>query len=119
MTTTVFQAESHESDSSGALIRYRTSYDQANGTGFQTICQGIGNGNDESASGYLHLFNPSGTTFVKHFMSRMSIYENSDWNENHFIAGYFNVTGAIDDIQFKMDSGNIDLGDICLYGISS
>ena len=35
-----------------------------------------------------------------------------------YTAGYFNTTAAIDEIQFKFSSGNIDSGDICLYGIS-
>ena len=116
ITSTYFQAEHSEGGTSD--LRYRTNYDQAQGTSFQTIAGGIGNGNDECGSGYLHLFNPSSTTFVKHFLSNMNIYENSDYTENIFAAGYFNTTSAIDEIQFKMSSGNIDAGDICLYGIS-
>ena len=118
ITSTSFYAYHNEADGTTSLS-YAAGNDLANGTGFQRISDEVGNGNDECASGYLHLFNPSGTTFVKHFMSRMSIYENSDWNENHFIAGYFNLTGAIDEIQFKFESGAIDTGDICLYGISA
>jgi hypothetical protein len=34
-----------------------------------------------------------------------------------FVGGYFNVTAAIDAIQFSMHSGNIDSGTIKLYGI--
>tara|TARA_B100000287_G_scaffold103949_1_gene96178 strand:- start:993 stop:1607 length:615 start_codon:yes stop_codon:yes gene_type:complete len=117
ITSTYFQAE-HNEAGTGTNLRYRTEYDQAQGTSFQTICGGIGNGNDECGSGYLHLFNPSDTTFVTHFLSNISIYENSDYNENIFTGGYFNTTSAIDEIQFKMSSGNIDAGDICLYGIS-
>ena len=48
----------------------------------------------------------------------MNIYENSDYTENIYTAGYFNTTSAIDEIQFKMSSGDIDAGDICLYGIT-
>jgi hypothetical protein len=64
------------------------------------------------------LFNPSSTTFVKHFISDMSEYHPSDQNMRIFIAGYGNTTSALDSIQFQMDSGNIDAGDICLYGIA-
>ena len=116
LTTTLFQAYHSESGSGG--LGYNTSNDQGQATGFQVICQGIGNGNDECGSGYLHLFNPSSTTFVKHFMARGSNYFYQDFAEDEISAGYFNTTSAIDAIQFKMSSGNIDAGDICLYGIN-
>ena len=73
--------------------------------------------NDQSASGYLHLFNPADTTFVKHFTARINNYYTSG-SADGYIAGYCNTTTAIDGVQFAMSSGNIDAGDICLYGIS-
>jgi hypothetical protein len=36
---------------------------------------------------------------------------------NNYVAGYCNTTTAIDGVQFKMSSGNIDSGTIKLYGI--
>jgi len=68
-------------------------------------------------AGELHLFNPSSTTFVKHFMARGVAHANDDGPTDGFNAGYFNTTAAIDEIQFKMSAGDIDAGDICLYGI--
>ena len=115
MTTTHFQAEHSESGTSD--FRYRTDSDQANGTSFQAITQQVGNGNDECFSGSLILFNPSSTTFVKHFMARNQEYENSDYSQDVYTDGYFNTTSAIDEIQFKFESGNIDAGTIKLYGI--
>ena len=50
-------------------------------------------------------------------MSRIQIAHYGEYSQDEFIAGYFNTTSAIDEIQFKMSSGNIDAGDICLYGI--
>ena len=117
ITSTFFQAN-HSEDGSGGSLGYRTSEDQAQGTDFQQLGYGVGNGNDECASGYLHLFNPSSTTFVKHFISKVQVYHRSDFSYNMYSAGYFNTTSAIDEIQFKMSSGNIDAGDICLYGIN-
>ena len=67
-------------------------------------------------SGELWLFNPSSTTFVKHFI----ITNNQTAGErsrNFYIAGYGNTTSAVDAVQFKMTSGNIDAGTIKLYGI--
>jgi hypothetical protein len=117
MTTTSFRAFHNEADSDADLA-YSTGNDQAQGTAFQQITDNIGNVSDESASGTLHLFNPSSTTFVKHFISTSNTYQNSNYSMNTFTAGYFNTTSAIDEIQFKMSSGNIDAGDICLYGIA-
>ena len=119
ITSTAFQAFHTEADDV-ASTGYSTDNDQANGTAFQIISSVGGTQNDASLSGYLHLFAPSNTTFVKHFMARtIEMYEDASPGaiELH-TAGYFNTTSAIDEIQFKMDSGNIDAGDICLYGIN-
>ena len=77
-----------------------------------------GNDNDQSASGYLRLFNPSSTTFVKNFIAQSNTYEATNNSMHCFIAGYGNTTSAVNAIQFSMSSGNIDAGDICLYGIA-
>ena len=77
----------------------------------------LGADNDQSLSGTLHLFNPSSTTFVKHFIATTNFNHSGDYTIQCFIAGYFNTTSAVDAIQFKMNSNNIDAGDICLYGI--
>ena len=65
----------------------------------------------------MHFFNPANTTFAKHFISELSVYSQNDYNYHVFTGGYVNTTTAIDAVQFKMHSGNIDAGDICLYGI--
>ena len=116
-TTTFFQAYHEENGGSNAL-EYLTAFDLAQGTGFQTIGRKLGNANDESCSGTLHLFNPSSTTFVKHFLSQLSVYESSAYSISSNAAGYVNTTSAINAVQFKMPSGNVDAGDICLYGIA-
>jgi len=115
MTTTIFDAYLAE-DASANSLRYIASIDQANGTSFQTISVAF-SGNDEASSGELYLFNPSSTTFVKHFTSRIESTESS-YSKDQYCAGYFNTTSAIDAIQFKMSSGNIDAGTIKLYGIA-
>ena len=117
MTTTTFRAFHDEGDSQ-AVLQY-TNLDQAQGTDFQRLTYGqIGADNDQCASGYINLFNPSSTTFVKHYMSVSSELTASNLAQNGFGAGYFNTTSAINAIQFKMSTGNIDSGDICLYGIN-
>ena len=115
-TTTTFQAYLNEGDSANGLA-YGSSRDLAQSTDFQGIVIGVGNGNDEAASGYLHIFEPSSTTFVKHFISGSNNYRADNESQQHYTAGYGNTTSAVDAIQFKMSSGNIDAGTIKLYGI--
>ena len=116
ITSTMFVAY-HEEDGSDSGLAYATSGDQANGTAFQQIARGTRNEADDNCSGYLHLFNPSSTTFVKHYMACANTVGTAESDVYH-TAGYFNTTSALDEFQFKMDSGNIDAGDICLYGIA-
>ena len=80
--------------------------------------ENIGNDNDQSGSGFLTLYNPSSTTFVKHFTAQTADIIGVDYTENAFIAGYCNTTSAINAVQFVMESGNIDSGTIKLYGVS-
>jgi len=116
-TSTMFRAYHRENDG-GAALEYDAGFDLAQSTAFQSIVQEIGNENDECASGTLHLFNPSSTTFVKHFTSTFNMTLHWDVQMAMYGAGYGNTTSAVDAIQFKMNTGNIDAGDICLYGIA-
>ena len=122
ITSSFFRAYHNEADNDTTLAIV-ASLDQAQATGFSTLTDGIGSSsggvnNDDNASGYLHLFNPSSTTFVKHFKGVTNQQNPAVYSVNNYFAGYFNTTSAIDEIQFKMASGNIDSGDICLYGIA-
>ena len=116
-TTSAF-VSLHYEDDSDASVSYSTGQDHAQQTTFINLAHAVGNGADESASGHLHLFNPSSTTFVKHFISRVNSYHGSNYSIEAYGAGYFNTTSAIDAIQFKMSSGNIDSGVIKMYGLS-
>ena len=117
-TTTAFNPYHNENDSTPNVI-YREAWDLAQGTGDQIIAQELGNGNDECASGFLHLYDPANTTFVKHFIGITNYYQTFGQTGSFGVdyAGYCNVTAAIDGVQFKMSSGNIDSGTIKLYGI--
>ena len=116
-TTTFFLAQHSENDDT-AQVAYNASFDLAQGTGFQSLAINQGNANDEGISGELWLFGLSSTTFVKHFMSNVNNVAYVDRSFNNYSAGYGNTTSAVDAIQFKQSSGNIDAGDICLYGIN-
>ena len=115
ITSSYFRAYHTEAD--GTALGYYTSGDLAQGTGFQMLSDDWGNANDESLSGYLHFFNPSSTTFVKHFIGAIQQVHGGDISWSGHMAGYINTTSAIDEIRFKASSGDIDAGDICLYGI--
>jgi len=115
--TSTWGAAFHNENDGSTGLEYGTDNDQAQGTSFQYLAQTTGNENDESCAGELFLFDPSSTTFAKHFIARLDNYISNDVQMDSFIAGYFNTTSAIDAIQFKMSSGNIDSGRIALYGI--
>jgi len=117
-TSTAFAPFHDEADTSTG-VTYNTSNDLAQSTGFQNLLgqSGIGNDNDQSASGYLQIFNPSSTSFVKHFIARNNYSHPSDYTVEYYVAGYGNTTSAVNAIQFKMSSGNIDDGVIKLYGV--
>jgi hypothetical protein len=116
-TTTTFASFADEANTNAGLT-YVGADDLAQSTAYQTLITtgDIGNGADESASGTLTLFNPSSTTYVKHFIATVNYYNNGDFCIDSFTAGYGNTTSAVNAINFKMSSGNFD-GTIYLYGI--
>ena len=120
VTSTHFTTRHHE-DASATALGYDTGSDLAQSTSFIPLTSGsTANNNDDNCCSILHLFDPSSTTFVKHFTVRtQNINSTSDPNSNEsYVAGYFNTATALTRIQFKMSSGNIDSGVIKLYGIS-
>ena len=116
--TTTFFAAIHTEDDSSASVAYYSSLDSAQSTSFIDLGGDTNNDNDGSLSGTMHLFNPSDTTFVKHFIARSSVYNHNPMSVDAFVSGYFNTTSAIDAVQFKFDSGNIDSGQILLFGLN-
>ena len=108
---------------SAAELSYQTAHDLAQATGGQNLFANLSNDNDSSVTGDIMLFNPSSTTFVKHFIGRTNGMEHDSGaskkiSVSYQMAGYINTTSAIDEVQFKFNSGNIDSGVIKLYGIS-
>ena len=115
-TTTLFRAYHDEGDTSTELAYY-TPLDLAQSTAFKVIMEGLGNGADESCSGSLTLFNPSSTTYVKHFICRIQSIYYGDYSFDYHTAGYGNTTSAVNAIRFQMSTGNIADGTIKLYGV--
>jgi len=114
-TSTFFEAYQNEAGTSTS-VDYVTDYDLAQSTAVQSIGY-IGNENDESCAGTLHLYDPSSTTFVKHYIATTPGYHGSNLALTSYVAGYCNVTAAIDGVQFSMTSGNIDSGTFKMYGV--
>ena len=116
--STQFSAGHAEADNWNNLF-YVTSGDQIQGTAFQYLSSGsggIGNGADESVAGELHLYNPAGPTYPKHFHAFISEYEKDNQLFTSYTGGYIDTSTAIDEIQFKMESGNFD-GKIKMWGV--
>ena len=117
ITTSYFHAV-HQEDDGGTSLAYISGHDEVQSTSPQILGEGISSDADHGSSGYLHLFDPSSTTFVKHFMATMQIYHNDQATHNSFVAGYVNTTTAITRVQFKYESGDIDAGTFKLYGVT-
>ena len=113
-TTTFFEA-GHREDGGWSSLQYLASEDVAQSYPVK-LHREIGNGADESSAGELFLFNPSSTTYVKHFYSRAQVYSDAQYSYDDFSAGYVNTTSAVNALQFTMASGNFD-GVIKQYGL--
>ena len=118
-TTTSFYAYHTESDSTSALA-YDAPSDLAQSTAYQLlICGNVGDDADQALAGSMTLFNPSSTVFVKHFISRINTHATTPYSMDNYIAGYGNTTSAVNAINFLFDEGNIDSGQIKLYGLAN
>ena len=117
-TTTFFYA-SHQENDGEAIVSYKTNRDHAQSTDFIYLTGDNmeASAADASVSGYLHLFEPSSSVFVKHYISNTDHVADGPYQQNNYSAGYFNTTTAINAIQFKLTTANIDSGTIDMYGV--
>ena len=104
-------------ESGATSLAYTPSRDQGQGTAFQEIGDNVGNEADQCIVGELHLFNPASTTFVKNWYATMQEYADGSVSSQKLVAGYFNTTTALTQVQFKMSTGDINAGKIKMYGI--
>ena len=123
MTSTHFYRGHDEQGSNAGTGGYQTSLDLAQSTDFMSLIEQAGNDADCSISGELHLFNPSSTTYVKHWYSKLNYMHSSGDSPSRpysfisYCGGYFNdADDNIDAVQFKMSSGNLD-GLIKMWGV--
>ena len=116
ITSTQWQAYHGEGGETPALS-YATSGDLAQGTDYQYLMYDVGNEADQRGAGILHLFSPASTTYVKHFYGTFNIYHVANYTQVAYTAGYVNVTGAIDEVSFKISTGTYD-GVIQMFGVA-
>ena len=113
-TSSVFQAV-HAEDGDPIGLAYNTDDDLANNTARITLGYG-GTGSDEGICGTLRIFNPSSTTYVKHWQSETVQVMDNDVLRHQFSAGYWNTTDALDAFRFKFDASDWS-GTVKLYGV--
>lgn len=118
-TTTAWYAYNSRDGGTNGLS-YVTGTDQAQGTNYQAIGNLQGNTAGRCTVAILNLFNPSSTTYVKHWNSRSGTHGDGSAGiiTDYYFAGYFNTTTALNAISFKFESGNITNGVIQMYGVS-
>ena len=119
ITSTAFDFWNSESASAGN-VSYNTGNDKAQiSDSYQVVAESLANDNDDSGGGILTLYAPSSATYVKHFTASFTSKYWSNYTYSINTAGYINTTAAIDEISFKVASGNIDAGEIHMYGIKN
>ena len=116
ITSSFFYSQGGESTGSGSS--YYTNMDLAQSTGYCPLNYEVGSDADQSTSGVFTLYDPSGTTFIKHFLSDSNFSQSDDMAAAAYVGGYINTTSAIDEISFKFDSGNIESGTMKMFGVS-
>jgi len=115
ITSSSFDAYHNEADDATG-VAYNTGMDLAQSTSGQKLFEDQGNDNDQCGCGILHIFDPTNTTFVKHFIARTRNTHHGDYTADEFVAGYINTTTALDKITFYFSSGN-QAGTIKMYGV--
>jgi len=118
ITSSTYRAYHNEVDTSASL-QYRTGSDQAQGTAYQTLAESVPTDADQSVSGILRLYAPSDTTYVKHFTGVVFGNFFGAASGTIYVGGYINTTSAIDEVSFKFASGNIDAGEVRMYGVAT
>jgi len=109
----------HTEAGGGNSLSGNTSKILAQSTNYASLNENTyGTDADSSLSGYMYLFSPSSTVFLKHFLARVAFMATNPGARGDYTQGYANVTSAIDGVDFKFSSGDIESGIIKMYGLS-
>ena len=88
-------------------------------TSFASCNNSLGIDADEQCSGQMWLYNPSSATFGKMYdVSTNNTHSGSTCLYKWAASGEIETTTAVNAVQFKLSTGNIDSGIISMYGIS-
>ena len=116
ITSSAYRAYHYESDA-GSAVAYVAGDDLSQETAYQHALEQVGNDADQCASGMLQLFSPSSTVSVKTWLSHFNTCHKDNVTIDEYTSGYVNSTSAVNAINFRMASGNVDDGTIYMYGI--
>ena len=123
ITASMIRAWNIESGTSTHIGGASGGEDQTQGDGLQKMYDRVDYAADSGAAGILTIYDPSTTGFIRHFLSRMNSIHADSYTMECITAGYVNSGDpadqpAIDEIEFKFDNGDIDAGEIRMYGVS-
>jgi len=127
MSTTMWQSYHTEDNSGTPTVAYSSGNHSVNatGTGRVKLINGLVNDADSSASGTVMLFDPSSTIYNKHALSRFNFQNSSgphystDTQVTVLIGdATADYDQAVTQVRFMMSSGNIDAGEIKMYGLA-
>jgi len=118
-TTTFFRARHNESGSH-AQLDYRGRADLEQSASGQEFVEGFDGEADANVNSTIFLYDPSSTTFVKHFTMETQGTGNggtdAQTSTNAFVSGYCNTTSAVTGLRIEGQSTTIS-GTFKLYGI--
>ena len=115
-TSTMIKA--HHLESGATQFGYHGDGDTVQTYPIHVMSPEVGNDNDESGAGIVHLFSPASTTYVKHFLIRVAQTISNPGSADVLVGGYWNTTSDIDAVQFTPTAGTIDNIVIQMYGIA-
>jgi len=102
----------------GVTVGVDDTNDLAAGTGGQSVCINVGNGNaTDSCSGQIYLGGAGETDQWKSY-TYDAISVTPDEMEGCHGGSNIQQTGALDRFRFDFSAGNIDAGSFSLYGLN-
>ena len=116
-TSTIFDSGHDEAEAFSAALDYDTGADLAQSTSGKRIARGVSSDSDHGVCGEFWVFNPSSTTFVKHWWSTVTANDRNNFSYHTFGQGYLNTTSAVNGVIFSFDSGTLQTGNIRVYGL--
>ena len=118
VATTMSQWRTYHTETGGTVSGPGIATGAQQSTSYMNIDGPLDNSSDASGAGYMYLFNPASTTYVKCFTGQQQSMAYSGGPLSYIAAfgGYVNTTSAVTGVGFNIASGTFS-GSIKLYGI--